>query len=255
MGYFGLTEEELQTVNDPTDRLFGEKGEVGHYLSFTHIPTGVDVKFKAFLTTFEDRYISEWNSEDTFGRMDPIQTFKRTTRVIALAWAVPSFSAIEASKNLQKTETLLNMLYPFFEEFTLGGGSVATDSIKKNNVRAVGLMAAAPLFRLKFSNLIAAGNIASFEGQDAGLVGTISGLTYSPDLEQEFFGNEDGALIPQTINLSCDFTVLHTHGLGWKKKTGASGASGSSDQDDDRIEKRGLHFPYHGSNLILKKIT
>ena len=60
-----------------------------------------------------------------------------------------------------------------------------------------------------------------------GLVGTVSGFTYEPDIEVGFFSDGTGGeLYPQTIKLACEYTVLHTHKLGWssvdgKKRTNA----------------------------------
>ena len=49
----------------------------------------------------------------------------------------------------------------------------------------------------------------------------MSGFTYEPDFEAGVFAEGIGTIYPQTIKLSCDYTVNHTHGLGWtpdKKK-------------------------------------
>ena len=54
--------------------------------------------------------------------------------------------------------------------------------------------------------------------KDSGLLGVISGFTYSPILEEgviEKTGTHN--LFPQSIKLQCEFTVLHTHQLGWKE--------------------------------------
>ena len=52
----------------------------------------------------------------------------------------------------------------------------------------------------------------------SGLVGRVGGFVYEPDIDSGFFVPEDrsGVLYPQTINLTCEFTVMHTHRLGWK---------------------------------------
>ena len=50
----------------------------GHVLHFYSVATGATVHFKAFLTEFKDRYESQWNDEETFGRMDPISTLETT---------------------------------------------------------------------------------------------------------------------------------------------------------------------------------
>jgi len=194
-------------AGDNTDMLANKKRLI---VDIFHIPTKTSVQFKAFVTSYQDKFESEYNSEDVYGRMDPIQTFKGTKRKISLGWEVVSGSQKEAKKNLERCTTLFSMLYPTYSET---GASVATT------------IAAGPIFRLKFANLIQDVSSASKGASSAesnGLVGTISGFTYEPDFDSGFFDEGIGTLYPQTIKLSCEYTVNHTHGLGWsggKKRT------------------------------------
>jgi len=199
-------------------------------LKIKHLPSdGEELKFKAMITVFEDQYTSEWNTENVFGRMDPIRNFKGTSRNITLGWDVVAADLTEAKANMDNCSTLLAMLYPSYEAT---GGSldnkIATKPAKeakqlqKNNAA---LIKAAPLFQLKFANLIADAKTGE------GLIGSIEGLVYAPDLEQDFF-SEGNNLFPQTIKLSFQFTVAHTHPLGWNS-TGK--------------EQRQPNFPYKKS--------
>ena len=263
----------------------GKDTRGGHVIQFYSIPTGESLSFKAFLTQFEDQYSSEWNDTPSFGRMDPIHTFKRTSRTISLGWDVPAASVNEAKLNLLNAQKLLSLLYPVYDSFDLVGlspdGAQAAvdkvnltftddsvgDELKEEVTRAaqevllraqkqqgvsrrkVGVMVSAPLFKLKFSNLIMdnGDDAEGFAGsaESSGLVGTLSGLTYSPDIEQGFFGNtvlddvREGTLLPQTIKFSCEFTVMHTSPLGYevKKPRGQKG------------HKRSKNFPYHAEEV------
>jgi hypothetical protein len=68
------------------------------------------------------------------------------------------------------------------------------------------------------------------------LVGFIGGFTFEPDFEQGIVDEGVGEFYPLKLTLSAEFTVLHTHAMGWtvnstSKKPGASmglgeGASG-----------------------------
>ena len=95
------------------------------------------INFKAFVESFSDKYTSEWNSESVFGKMDNIATFKRTARVISLAFAVPSYDINEAEVNLRKANKLIKYLYPNYNLL----GDTAT-------------MASSPILKIKFGNLI-----------------------------------------------------------------------------------------------------
>ena len=237
----------------------------GFVIHFLHIPTSTTCHFKAFITDYEDQYDSQWNEEEVFGRMDPISTFKRTRRKIRLGWAVPSASEDEAILNLRESEKLLSMLYPVFEERTarnFSGDPVTSPT----GERKVGVMVAPPLFKIKFANLIMDGDVGQISGdvghKDAaaksGLVGTISGLSYRPDIDQGFFGGwgggiDPGALVPQTINFDLEFVVHHQHGLGYSRSAVKSnplfdplGAGG-----EQLVAKRARGFP-HRADKILK---
>ena len=185
---------------DASDTLANQKALI---IDIFHVPTKTSVQFKAFVTAYQDKFESEFNSEDVYGRMDPIQTFKGTKRKISLGWEVVSASESEAAANLERCTTLFSMLYPTYSE---SGSSVATT------------LSAGPIFRLKFVNLIqdvSRGATGAASAASAGLVGTISGFTYEPDFDSGFFDAGVGTLLPQTIKLSCEYTVNHTHGLGW----------------------------------------
>lgn len=266
---------------DLTDTIAGAQGDryEGYVLDFFHVPTKESVQFKAFLETYSDNFSSAWNQEEPFGRMDDIQTFKKTGRVITLAWSVPSFSEEEAIKNLDKAETLLSMLYPVYEEIPLGtigekadsnsDGVGLTTSINTRR-RDVAVMVAPPLFKLKFANLIMdTSGLANQEvrqseknsgkptttaktprsifgsAADVGLTGRISGFQYNPDIEEGFYGWRqnntripNGYLVPQTIRIQCDFTVIHTQGLGYRITQKSNG-----------IAVRQAGFPHAGGLL------
>jgi hypothetical protein len=169
-------------------------------LTFRHLPTGKDVAFPAFLTDYSDAFTSNWNEEEVYGRNDPIMTFRNTRRVINLGWDIPAYSVQDAFKNLDQCTTLMKMQYPMYSD---GDGA---SSISK-----------APLFRLKFVNLISKGG--ALGGVESGLLGTLKGCTFAPDIDAGFFdfqqNTNPGAIAPKVIKLSCEFTVLHEEDLGW----------------------------------------
>ena len=191
--------------NSADDKLANSKGL---YLEIFHVPTEKSVKFKAFITQFDDQFQTEFAGETVFGRMDPIQVYKGTTRQISLSWDVPSASELEAQQNLEKCSLLMNMLYPVYN---------STGEQQR-------IMTSPPIFKIKFANLItnSRGKTPGGTAKDSGLFGTISGFNYTPDMESGFIevkerGSNKVSLLPQTISLSCLFTVVHDHPLGWKQ--------------------------------------
>lgn len=173
--------------------------EYKNYILFTSVISGNAVKFKAFLTAFEDQFKSDWNSEQVYGRNDPIQTFKNTTRTISLAWDCPAASFSEAKSNMIAAATLVRMLYPSYQRT----GNVST--IKKS-----------PLIKVKFRNLIKSAVDAT------GLLVTIDGFNFSPEIEAGWFDRDEAGqgdlnedeLIPKLLKFSCNMTVLHRQTIG-----------------------------------------
>ena len=108
----------------------------------------------------------------------------------------------EAKDNLQKCTTLFGMLYPIFS-----GGDAATKVVSNP-----------PLMRIRFVNLLrdaATGGAAGGSAESTGLVCTVDGFNYSPDIDAGFLHEGPGIVYPQSIKLSCGLTVMHTHGLGY----------------------------------------
>jgi len=164
-----------------------------NYIFFeSTIGAGV-IKFKAMLTQYEDQFSSEWNSEQVYGRNDPIQTFRNTTRQISIGWDAPAFSYAEAKTNMDSAAKLVRMLYPSYAN----QGSVST--INKS-----------PMIKVRFRNLI-----QGMDGEE--LLVTLDGISFSPDLEAGWFDisqlreaiiiNQD--LVPKLLESICTLTNKH----------------------------------------------
>ena len=96
--------------SDASDSLANE----GQVIEFYQVPSMRLVKFKSFLTQYEDTYSSKWQRTPVFGKMDPIHTFQHTQREINLGWDVLAGSLNEAIENQQKLSLLIKMLYPSY---------------------------------------------------------------------------------------------------------------------------------------------
>ena len=185
-------------------------------ITIQHIPTGEEVGFEGWVTEFSDTYSSQWNSEQVYGRMDPLATYQGTQRQIQLGFDIVNGSESLAKTNLNKIAKFLQFQYPVYES----SGQTQQNVLK-----------AAPLLSLKWTNLISSPNNA-----DQKLIGFIEGaVSYAPDMsEGGFLAGEvveteqpegEGAsstykrqirnYIPKKVSLSFNFTVLHTHLVGW----------------------------------------
>ena len=167
-----------------------------------------EVHFKAFITDLSDNFKSSWNSEEVFGRMDPMGTFKNTKRTISVGWDVPSANLEEAISNMEAVRTLTSMLYPGYSgnPVTQGDGETFTtaNSISRS-----------PLVRVKFANLIYNGADADVAGW-AGLLGWIDGINIQPQIDVGFF-IDNKKHYPKTYKLSFNLNVLHETDLGFNE--------------------------------------
>ena len=190
IGEAGSTGDQLLTV------------EKDFYIDFFHIATKKCVSFKGFVTAFDDAYQSTWNSESVYGRMDPLVMFQGTERTISISWDIVAASLEESIANLHRIEHLMTMLYPVYST-PANGPSVVQ---------------ASPLMKIKFANLIRdAGNRGDTpHAGKGGLVAAVTGFNYAPDFEPGFYLPGKGKMFPKSVTMNCQFTVLHTHKLGWQ---------------------------------------
>ena len=211
----------------------------GLTIDLVHVPTGEGVRFKAFLMAFNESYNSDWSSESVYGRADPIHMFKQTSRSISLSWKIVAATESEAVENLVRLQSFLQMLYPTYTE--------------KNEAQTINQ---SPLIRLQMSNMVrksatpsdlgrlrttatpqttgtptaAAANgdpIAAIPG--TGLLGIIKNVSVAHNMENPDIGvleigrpDKNGGgptnnIVPKSIEVQMDFSVVHEHMLGWTK--------------------------------------
>lgn len=267
-----LTVDEDGTTSIEESEFHGD----GHVIHIVHVPTNSTVHFKAFLTQWNDTFSQEWESTPIYGRMDPVQTFKRTTRKISFGWDVPSGDLKEASWNFVQAEKLMQMSYPTFENAgfvnatgfndnsisntptdseVLGQQNRATSGPQNVPKRNVSIMSSPPIFRVKFSTWMADPSKnpeSKTDALQAGLYGTIDSLSFSPKFssdESGFYGGEDvsgnnnkeniNVLIPKSLSFTCNFTVIHANPLGY---------------DADTRKPRTENFPY-GAQKIYRNLN
>lgn len=183
------------------------KGDVNdiYIYSFT---LNQEFSFKSFLTDFNDKFTSNWNSQEIYGRMDPIYTYKNTIRKISLAFDVPSADLEDSAINSINAERLISALYPVYNE---GGG------------QGTAILSSPPFVRVKLANLIT--NVANIENSDSaakgGLLGWLDGFSFKPELESGFFvDTAQNKLYPKLFKVAFTLNVLHEHALGHVVKSG-----------------------------------
>ena len=195
---------DTREASDPTDAYANTKQL---FLSFFHIASGLEVDFKAFITSYAENLTSDYQEDRVFGRADPIMTFRSTTRMLNLAWSIPAYSLQEAQMNLAKCNRLVQLMYPAYDK-----GNRANTLSKP------------PLMRIRFANLIRnAARGADPSAQVSGLLGAVDSLNVTPSFDDQgggFFDPGSSTLYPKLITVSCNFKVLHEHDVGWGEEIG-----------------------------------
>jgi hypothetical protein len=227
-------------------------------LEITSMVTGVTIKFMAYITDMTQTFSSTWNTEDVFGRSDPIALFQGTKRSISLALDVPSANAEEAKSNLATCGILSTFLYPGYTQDhqydryaqdSYPGDFTSTENLnlEQRNGYPGSYLNAAPLVKIKFANLIdgmsgaiedeaAIGEASSRGSSEKGLLGYIDSYTFTPVMETGMFV-KTRLLYPKTITISLNFNVLHQVTLGNKTVAFSEGRmirSGDYPEEDDK---------------------
>ena len=226
----------LEPNNQVNGRYYSDGSDLlanrGFIIDITHVPSGKQLFFKAFIMNYNETFSPDWAEESVYGRVDPIYQFKQTTRNISLGFQLPAASESEAFENLAKVQALTQFLYPNYTE----AGSATT-------------IAQSPLLRLGVMNLGRSqkqwkvadaeggfqqtptqhgetfnGTYAPARSQHDGLLGILKSLTVNHNLEGEAgvierSGPSDiamgGIVLPKLIEINFDFAVIHETHLGW----------------------------------------
>ncbi len=190
-----------------------------YLITVTHVPSNKMIRFKAFITSFNDTFTQDWNSEPVYGRADPIYNFKQTTRKISLGFKMVAASESEAYQNLAKAQQLAQFMYPNYTD--IDGAKTVSQG---------------PLIRLKIMNLLrrTAGGNPGEEGdpdptvlydnynngaETDGMLGFFSDVTFNWNVENTdagVFQKGKGTILPKLIEVSIgNFSPIHEEHLGW----------------------------------------
>lgn len=77
-----------------------------------------DLHFHAFIQEMSQTFSLTYDSEEVYGRNDPIMSYRNTKRSMSLSWNVPSVDLYDAKYNRFMTRLLIRMLYPRYENIT-----------------------------------------------------------------------------------------------------------------------------------------
>jgi len=119
---------------------------------FHDLRTNEIVAFNAFLSHLQDSFSPQWESSEGFGRVDAVQTYKSTSRSIALDFIAVATSPADFDEMWLKINKLVTLVYPQFD----GGRWVQSDASGTDRfVQPFSqTFAASPLIRLRVGDVI-----------------------------------------------------------------------------------------------------
>lgn len=159
----------------PEDREHHERLLDAEYMPFYFhdVRTNEILSFHAFLSALSDSFTANYTATDGFGRMDPIQTYKNTTRSISFSFTVVATSPEDHDNMWYSINKLVNMLYPQWSQ----GEDVSNDDSKFTQPFSQ-TVAASPLIRVRIGDVIhsnysrfALGRLFGLDQEDAKLAG------------------------------------------------------------------------------------
>ena len=188
-------------------------------ITISHIPTNLYVKISDyFFTEFTDTIDTQYNSVQTFGRMDPIVNYQGATRKISLGIKKVTTKSSQRKTTHKIISRLQKMQYPVYE--------------KARNALTI---QRPPIVAVELANLIRDGN-----GQP--LICAMNGFSFTPNAgftpedspyirfgknnitnaSTDEFGKIDNSSRNDYIgfksyNMKFDFTVLHQSPMGFQK--------------------------------------
>ena len=191
-----------------------------------HIKKPPVIQFIAFLDNIRDEVHHMTTEETAFGRTSPYYIWSNAKRKITIGLNIPSTSITSGLNNLNNLNWLYASTYPAYSQ---------TENATS--------LAATPLFRVRYANLIAS---PTNDGQ--GALGSIQGLSVTHDLDQgvmhvesenvgssaanaaarviqqagfsNSFPEGSKILIPKLIKVSFTLNIVNDHQVGWNSQTG-----------------------------------
>jgi hypothetical protein len=138
------------------------------------------ISFRAYLTSFSDPLKANWEAEAVYGRQDPIQSFKNTTRTVSLSFEIPAEDVHEAAQNLISIRTLQRMLYPNYRK-----------------VNGEWVMSAPPLMGIRIPALL-----EETGAIDRYVYGAVDSIPFEPIFQEGMFTNAFQGKVSEKVKLA-----------------------------------------------------
>lgn len=147
-------------IGSTTEITSQQANEVEKHLNAEYVPfyfrdlrTNEIISFHAFLADLSDSFAASYTAVEGFGRQDPVQMYKSTTRSIGFSFHIVSTSPKDHDVMWYKINKLITMLYPQYTD----GIEVKGSGDKSNlnfEVPFSQVYGASPLIRIRIGDVI-----------------------------------------------------------------------------------------------------
>ena len=193
-----------------------------------------------------------YNPVEAYGRMDPIVTYKNTTRSLNINFSCQSHQMFDGPDgplhNIARVNRLTQYLYPSYHDLS-GHGT-----------EQLAILKAPPFFRITYGNYIGSYDSLGEVGGELirGLTGYITNFQHQLGSiprnvahGRYFARGKDGKnwpepirALPREVKISFTFSVVHDKSVGWTEHEG---------KDAFSRDGYGENFPYNVGNFEMSK--
>jgi len=184
--------------------------------------------------TLNQNFRPTYNRQEAYGRMDPIVTYKNTTRSISVNFSCQAHHLLDGPEgvvnNIRSINKLTQLLYPSYYG---AGGNLA-------------ILNSPPFFRIVYGNYVGSFNpTGDLLGSESGLTGYITSFNHQLGKVARnvtFANGNDGYIraVPREVRVSFSFEVVHDKLVGWHNNKFSPDGYGDN-------------FPYNAGNFLDKE--
>lgn len=158
-----LKERSTSLLNKAQNKITQEKAnQIEEQLDAEYVPfyfkdlrTNEILAFHAFISSLSDSYTANYNDTSAYGRLDPVKTYKDTTRSISFDFMIVSTSPEDFDRMWYSINRLTNMVYPQWSKGEKIVGKGDNNNGTYNFTQPFSqVISSSPLIRVRIGDLI-----------------------------------------------------------------------------------------------------
>jgi hypothetical protein len=186
-----------------------------YYIDIDSVHNVGRVKFKAFITKYQEQINTKYTDEMLGGNMEPVKKLDSVIRSVNLGWDLIASSEEEARNNLRRISMLVQMLHPSRHpevdaSYGTHEGAIAPYTL----THQLAVPGGTPIFKVRFLNLIGSPIQSWGPAATSGQLGYITNVSYNFETDFGFFKSTLGdglEVYPKLIKFSCTFWPQNAH--------------------------------------------